>query len=130
MFNIKYSAKKDMRELLECVQAEYDKQVNLVDYFRKKCEAFRKDNEIQKLEKKAAELRMYSIHVLSEKEYINDTAFRKAHCMSCRNEGTFQYELTETGAGTIIFVRCPVCGKSKDITDTSSWKYLTGIESQ
>ena len=35
-----YPIRKDMMELLEQVQTEYYRQVNLVDYFRKKCEEF------------------------------------------------------------------------------------------
>ena len=116
-----YPIRKDMMELLEQVQTEYYRQVNLVDYFRKKCEEFWKDDEIQKLKKRIDELRRHSLLVLSKKEYTDAAAFREAHNMSCRNRSTFQYELTHAGIGTIISIRCPVCGKTEDITDTSIW---------
>ena len=66
-------------------------------------------------------LRRHSLLVLSKKEYTDAAAFREAHNMSCRNRSTFQYELTHAGIGTIISIRCPVCGKTEDITDTSIW---------
>ena len=116
-----YPIRKNMMELLEQVQTEYYRQVNLVDYFRKKCEEFRKDDEIQKLEKRIDELRRHNLLVLSKKEYTDAATFREAHNMSCRNRSTFQYELTHAGIGTIISIRCPVCGKTEDITDTSIW---------
>ena len=40
----------NMKGLLEGVKEEYDNQVSLVDYFRKKCEESRKNDEINKLE--------------------------------------------------------------------------------
>ena len=36
-----YPVKQDMEKLLGSVQAEYDRQVSVADYFRKKCEEFR-----------------------------------------------------------------------------------------
>ena len=111
----------DMKELLEGVQEEYDRQVSLVDYFRKQCEEFRKDDEIKKLEEQLSEVRHYSLHVMNEEEYVENAAFRAAHYMKCRNGSTFQYELTGTGIGTMISVICPRCGERKDITSFANW---------
>ena len=99
-----YPVKQDMEKLLGSVQAEYDRQVSVADYFRKKCEEFRKDDEIKKLEEQLSEVRHYSLHVMNEEEYVEDAAFRAAHYMKCRNGSTFQYELTGTGIGTAISV--------------------------
>lgn len=112
---------KDMRELLCQVQSEYDRQINLVEHFRKKCEEFRKDDEIKKLEEQLDEVCRYSLHVMNEEEYVADAEFRAAHYMKCWNGSTFQYELTGTGIGTAISVICPRCGERKDITSFDNW---------
>lgn len=116
-----YPVAQDMSKLLGNVQAEYDRQVSLVDYFRKKYEDFREDDEIKKLEERLDEVRRYSLHVMNEEEYVADAEFRAAHYMKCRNGSTFQYELTGTGIGTAISVRCPRCGERKDITSFGNW---------
>lgn len=116
-----YPVRQDMKKLLGDVQAEYDRQVSVADYFRKKCEEFRKDDEIKKLEEQLSEVRHYSLHVMNEEEYVEDAAFRAAYYMKCRNGRTFCYTLTGTGIGTIISVRCPICGEEKDITDYDKW---------
>ena len=33
----------------------------------------------------------------------------------------FKYILTPTGIGTSVSIKCPYCGKEKDITDVSDW---------
>lgn len=116
-----YPVKQDMKKLLEAVQAEYDREVSTADYFRKKCEEFRKDKEIQELEERLSEIRRYSLHVMDEAEYVADAEFRAAHYMKCRNGSTFQYELTGTGIGTAISVICPRCGERKYITSFENW---------
>lgn len=116
-----FPVKRDMRKLLCEVQAEYDRQANATEYFRKQCQAFRKDQEIQELETQVAALRHRSLHVMSEAEYNLAENFRHYHYEKCKNGSTFQYELSGTGIGTIISIICPVCGERKDITDIESW---------
>ena len=116
-----YPVKQDMTKLLGDVQAEYDRQVSVADYFRKKCAEFRKDEEIKKLEDDIHDLYKYSLHVMDEKEYAADKEFREWHYQNCRNGSTFQYELTGTGIGTAITVICPLCGERKDITSFDNW---------
>lgn len=113
--------REDMNKLLGSVQAEYDRQVSVADYYRKKCEEFRKDDEIKKLEKQLGEIRGHSLHVMNEEEYVAAAAFRAAHYMKCRNGNTFQYELSGTGIGTVISIICPRCGERQDITSYDSW---------
>ena len=119
--NTKYPIKRDISKLLEEVQGEYNRQVELVDYFREKYQGFCKDEEIQKLERQVDELRRYSLHVMSEKEHTENAAFQAEHYMKCKNGNRFQYELIGTGIGTVLYVRCPVCGEQKNITDLNSW---------
>lgn len=51
-----------------------------------------------------------------EKEHMHDRL--TSHC----NGGRAPYLIpTGTGIGTILKVVCPICGESKDITDTETW---------
>ena len=116
-----YPVKQDMEKLLGSVQAEYDRQVSVAEYFRKQCEEFRKDDEIKSLQKQLDRTRRLSLHVMDEAEYEADKEFREWHYQNCRNGSTFQYELIGTGIGTAISVICPRCGERKDITSFANW---------
>lgn len=35
--------------------------------------------------------------------------------------GQFTYEITPTGLGPIIKIKCNACGKEEDVTDSESW---------
>ncbi len=43
--------------------------------------------------------------------------FMAKHYKSCNNPDKYIYEVTGTGLGACTTIKCPVCGKSKDITD-------------
>lgn len=117
----KYPISRDISKILEEAQEEYNRQVKLVDHFREKYQEFCKDEEIQKLERQVDELRRYSLHVMSENEHTENAVFQAEHYMKCKNGNRFQYELIGTGIGTVLYVRCPVCGEQKNITDLNSW---------
>lgn len=116
-----YPIRRDISKLLEEVQEEYSRQVSAAEYFREKYTGFCKDEEIQKLKGNVDELRRYSLHTLSETEYEENSSFRAEHYVKCKNGNRFQYELIGAGIGTIVYVRCPVCGEQKNITDLNSW---------
>lgn len=40
---------------------------------------------------------------------------------TCKNGSHFIYDITETGIGTIVKVKCPACGVEEDITDVNNW---------
>lgn len=116
-----YLFKQDIQKLLGDVQAEYNRQVSLVEHFRKKCEEFRKDKEIQRLEDELKRTRCLSLHLMSEKERKDEQDFRHTHYERCGNGNDYVYELIGTGIGTVIYITCPVCGERKDITDIGDW---------
>ena len=118
--SINYPVKQDMEKLLGSVQAEYDRQVSVADYFRKKCEEFRKDDEIKKLEHEIKEVRRHSIQVVSDIELDEINKFRNQHHRSCKKY-EFGYFISGTGFGTAIEIQCLACGEKKDITDYSNW---------
>lgn len=116
-----FPIKREMKELLALVQAEYDRESDMTEYFRKKYEEFRKDKEIQRLDAEIKRLRHLSLHVMSEKERDDEQAFRHVHYERCGNGNDYEYNLIGTGIGTIIAIKCPVCGERKDITDIRNW---------
>ena len=73
-----------------------------------------KEDKIQSIQKRA-------ISVLSPVEYDRDRAFRERHYQLCKNGSRFIYDLQGTGIGTIVKIKCPICGKEEDITDLDSW---------
>ena len=46
---------------------------------------------------------------------------KDSHYKSCKNGSKYLYELTGTGIGTAITIKCPVCGEEKNITDYDCW---------
>lgn len=51
-----------------------------------------------------------------EKRHMHDRATSRA------NGGRAPYLIpTGTGFGTLLTVKCPICGKEQDITDTEAW---------
>lgn len=73
-----------------------------------------KEDEIQSIRQRA-------ITVLSPVEYERCKAFREHHYQTCKNGSRFIYDLQGTGIGTIIKIKCPVCGAEEDITDVDCW---------
>ena len=58
---------------------------------------------------------------ISDNEKKAERAFRDSHYKSCKNGSKYLYELTGTGIGTAITIKCPVCGEEKNITDYDCW---------
>lgn len=73
-----------------------------------------KEDEIRSIQQRA-------ITVLSPVEYKRDKAFREHHYQICKNGSRFIYDIQGTGIGTIVKIKCPICGIEKDITDAESW---------
>lgn len=111
----------NFRKHIEAINDEYTRVCEENASLRQRMQEWRKDEEIQKLEVENTRLRCLSLHVMSEKEREDDQAFRHAHYESCHNGNDYEYELIGTGIGTVIKIRCPVCGEHKDITDISNW---------
>lgn len=65
---------------------------------------------------------------LSEKEEKKAKRFMTLH-KKCRPKAErplqqyypYTYEFTPTGIGIAVSIKCPYCGKTKDITDVDSW---------
>ena len=83
--------------------------------------------EIQKRDKLIDDMRRRALYIMSENEYEDDKGFRNYH-YRLHNNGksksggnTYIYELSGTGIGTCIKIKCPICGQEADITDYGSW---------
>lgn len=112
---------KDFDKLLEEIRQEYNRvKAQNVD-LRKQLSEWNKDEEIQKANELAAFYRGHSLHELSYKEAKRIAEFRKAYYASCKNAGTFLFELAGTGIGEAISIKCPVCGTEENVTDYDNW---------
>lgn len=111
---------------------EFKKSVeNMIDYinfcteeverYKKQVEEYNKDKEITKRDEKIKYLQEHSLFEMTDDELMDDKAFRAEHYKKCKNGNSYLYELTGTGIGTCIKITCPVCKKSKDITDVKGW---------
>lgn len=112
---------KDFDKLLEDVQREYKRVKDNNVELRKRLAEWNKDAEIQKANERAIYYRSHSLRELSDKEAKRIAEFRKAHYASCKNAGTFQFELAGTGIGEAISIKCPVCGAEENVTDYDTW---------
>ena len=112
---------RDFKGLLKAAQDEYDSLVELNESLRKKVAEWNKDEEIRKAVELAEYNRAHSLCQISDNEKKAERAFRDSHYKSCKNGSKYLYELTGTGIGTAITIKCPVCGEEKDITDYDCW---------
>lgn len=101
---------KDYIDLLKKDKEAYAKELREYD----------KDEEIVRFKKEIERLWNNSIYVCigKEKEMYNE--FKTKHYKSCGTSNTI-IELTPTGIGTVIRVKCPICGEEVDITDIDCW---------
>lgn len=97
----------------------FDRLINERNSFAGKLKNYNKDEHIAKLIKYNDNLRVNSLHVLSDKEKEEADSFKKEHWERCR--GNVQYILRGTGLGTAVAVQCLKCDTRKDITDTDNW---------
>lgn len=112
---------KDFDKLLEDIRQEYNRVKSNNADLRKQLAEWSKEEEIQKANERAAYYRSHSLHELSDKEAKRIAEFRKAHYASCKNAGTYLFELAGTGIGEAISIKCPVCGTEENVTDYDNW---------
>lgn len=109
------------KKALEYIQEEFDYVCEENERLAKSLMEWNRDDEIQKLRNLAEWYRTHSLKILSDDELCVVNEFRKKHYHSCGNGSTYQYELTGTGVGTAVKIRCPKCGEEMDATDYTSW---------
>ena len=112
---------KDFDKLLEDIRQEYNRVKAQNADLHKRLAEWNKDEEIQKANELTAFYREHSLHELSDREATRIAEFRKAHYASCKNAGTFLFELAGTGIGEEISIKCPVCGAEENVTDYDNW---------
>jgi hypothetical protein len=56
---------------------------------------------------------------LGEKESRSFESFKEKHFKSCRSQSSVT--ITQSGIGLKVDATCPVCHKTKDISDYKSW---------
>lgn len=76
---------------------------------------------ISKLEEELKSIHEHSLLILTDYQAQADRKFKDNHYKSCSNGNRYIYEITGHGFGVCLEITCPVCGKSEDITDSSTW---------
>ena len=111
---------RDFHKHIDAISDEYNRVREENASLRKRMREWRKDDEIQKLEKEIKDVRIHSLKVLTDVELDELNKFRNQHLERCR-QYKFGYFVTGTGIGEGIDIQCMVCGDKKDITDFGAW---------
>lgn len=112
---------KNIQKSVESIKQSVEYLVRDNNALRSQIKKFNKDAEIQAKDKELKSVRDHALCVMSDKESKARRIFVEQHYKSCGNAGTYIYELSGTGIGTVIKIKCPVCGVEEDITDIDSW---------
>lgn len=112
---------REFDKSIEAIKRAYKSVCDSRDSFREQLRSWDKDEEIQAARKQAEDYRRLSLCQCSEKEMTQIKEFRSRHYQSCENGSCFQYELTGTGIGTVIKIKCPKCGVEENVTDYECW---------
>lgn len=111
---------ENIRQKLESIKKSVDSLVLDNKALRSQIKGFNKDVAIKAKDDEIRSIYQRSIAVLSPVEYERAKTFREKHYQSFKNN-RYIYDLEGTGIGTIVKIKCPVCGEEKDITDLDSW---------
>lgn len=109
--------KAPVQKHLDALKDAFEEQEREIRDLRERQRAWSEKEEIKKAGEKAEYYRKHSLHELSSKEFERYFAFRDRHFQNCRNPGHYIVELSATGLGEGITVKCPFCGEEEDITD-------------
>ena len=116
-----------VEELTDAIRQKFYDLENQNESLKNEIAVFNKDDRIQELTKELKHTLRNSLMNMSDKEYEADRQFRTRH-WAMHNGGkskcdgnTYWYELSGTGIGTCIKIKCPICGEEKDITNIDSW---------
>lgn len=116
-----------VEELTDAIRQKFYDLENQNESLKNEIAVFNKDEKIEELTKQIRHILRNSLMNMSDKEYEADKEFRSRHWEmhnggKYKNGGnTYLYELSGTGIGTCIKIKCPICGEEKDITDIGSW---------
>ena len=120
---------RDFKGLLKDVQDEYDFLAELNKSLQKKVAEWNKDEEIQRAVEMTEYCRTHSLCQMSDNEKKAERAFRDSHYKSCKNGSKYLYELTGTGIGTAITIKCPYCESgTNDFVPMNQAVEYSGIE--
>lgn len=117
----------DFEDALETVKTGYYAQKNQCELLRGQLQNYSQTDEIAQLKARIDELHKNSLLIMSNKERESQKKFIHKHWELHKDKkyrtssDTYQYTLTETGFGTIIKIKCPICGAEEDITDILNW---------
>ena len=115
-------------DCLDKLTEVYEELKNENKILREELNSYNKDEEIQKCQMAVKDTISHSLFVMSDKEKKANAEFKNKHYKMCAEPlhnkakgNTYIYELTGTGIGTVIKIKCPICGAEEDITDMDNW---------
>lgn len=119
--NYLHNIDKDIQSIQDKFQSLVGENIHL----RNEIANYSKDVAIVELNNQIADLHKKSLLVLTDSEREELRAFKarhyEMHKLTRHSSDTYIYELTGTGVGTLIKVKCPICNEEKDITDMGCW---------
>lgn len=123
---IKHLDQKDVHGALESIGAQYDRLISENKSLREQLARFNESDAIMKQKRITEGIWRRSLLVMTDKEAEAEIAFREAHnhfngTKIGMTSSTFQYEISGTGIGTVLKIKCPFCGEERDITDYEAW---------
>lgn len=123
---IKRLDQRGVHDALKNVGYEFDRLIEENKSLRERIAKFNEAEVIAEQKAIAEDIRKRSLLVMTEKESDAEIAFRNAHnhyrgLKIGMYGSTFQYEISGAGIGTVLKIRCPVCGEERDITDYDAW---------
>ena len=114
-------------DLLGELKDKYTSVCYVNEKLQERLREYNKDEEIASRNDMIKRLEKNALLIMSDKETENRLKFIERH-YKLHNNGKFKaigntyiYSLTGTGLGTLITIKCPICGEEEDITDTNSW---------
>lgn len=91
------------------------------NHLREVLDKYNMAHEIQEKDAEISRIHRNALVVMTDSEREKQQEFMQHHYKTCNNAGQYLYELTGTGIGTVIKIKCPVCGAEEDITDYDTW---------
>lgn len=108
----------NFNDIIKKLKEHNERQEKIIKQLREKVNTFNKQETIQKCYNQLESTYAHSLSQLTDKELHSMKTFIDKHYHSeCHNGNHYIYDITGTGLGACITIKCPKCGESEDITD-------------
>ena len=108
----------NFNDIIKKLKEHNERQEKIIKQLREKVNTFNKQETIQKCHNQLESAYAHSLSQLTDKELQSMKTFIDKHYHGeCHNGNHYIYDITGTGLGACITIKCPKCGESEDITD-------------